>query len=330
MHHRPRPVRHRPQAGARRSRLASLLAIAGFTVLGSVFEYPQILEEPTARHPRPLPRARGHRHRPGSCVLVVSAALMAPAGIWLGRLAGGTLGRWIAASAWPPPRSRSSACSAGSPWSPGISQDALDPARRAAAEDRFELLAHRAGQGVGETVGYALTATFTVLVVIGAPASGCCPRWLAVVGYLAAAADRDRRGDPAGGGRRLTNFAGYVAVVRLAARPGGPPDRSPSGSRNHPAGPVPLSCAAPASNARLDRQHQGMTNAPGRTRSPMGHRPPCPRRGQHHPDDPCPGLAVAEASSSSARSPTRVTTSPRPGWRSSASVGTSSPGSRPG
>ena len=28
--------------------LASLLAIAGFTVLGSVFEYPQILEEPTA------------------------------------------------------------------------------------------------------------------------------------------------------------------------------------------------------------------------------------------------------------------------------------------
>jgi len=28
--------------------LASLLAIAGFTVLGTVFEYPQILEEPTA------------------------------------------------------------------------------------------------------------------------------------------------------------------------------------------------------------------------------------------------------------------------------------------
>ena len=28
--------------------LASLLAIAGFTVLGSVFQYPQILEEPTA------------------------------------------------------------------------------------------------------------------------------------------------------------------------------------------------------------------------------------------------------------------------------------------
>ena len=28
--------------------LASALAIAGFTVLGSVFEYPQILEEPTS------------------------------------------------------------------------------------------------------------------------------------------------------------------------------------------------------------------------------------------------------------------------------------------
>ena len=29
-------------------------------------------------------------------VLVLSAALMAPAGVWLGRIAGGTLGRWIA------------------------------------------------------------------------------------------------------------------------------------------------------------------------------------------------------------------------------------------
>ena len=38
----------RPPGRRSRSALASLLAIAGFTVLGSVFEYPQILEEPTA------------------------------------------------------------------------------------------------------------------------------------------------------------------------------------------------------------------------------------------------------------------------------------------
>ena len=75
--------------------LASGLAIAGFTVLGSVFEYPQILEEPTADI---LALFREHQGAVMTwfLVLVVSAALMAPAGIWLGRLAGGTLGRWIA------------------------------------------------------------------------------------------------------------------------------------------------------------------------------------------------------------------------------------------
>ena len=75
--------------------LASALAIAGFTFLGSIFEYPQILEEPTGDI---LALYREHQ---GAVmfwfgVLVVSAALLAPAGIWLGRLAGGTLGRWIA------------------------------------------------------------------------------------------------------------------------------------------------------------------------------------------------------------------------------------------
>src|SRR3954451_17458609 len=75
--------------------LASLLAIAGFTVLGSVFEYPQILEEPTGDI---LALYREHQ---GSVmtwflVLVVSAALLAPAGIWLGRLTRGRLGHWIA------------------------------------------------------------------------------------------------------------------------------------------------------------------------------------------------------------------------------------------
>src|SRR3954462_14672934 len=74
--------------------LASGLAIAGFTVLGSVFEYPQILEKPTSDV------LALYHDRQGAVmawfgVLVLSAALMAPAGIWLGRIAGGTLGRWI-------------------------------------------------------------------------------------------------------------------------------------------------------------------------------------------------------------------------------------------
>ena len=134
-------------------------------MLGSVFEYPQILEEPTAdilalfrehqgavtrwflvlvierrpdgprrhlarphrrRDPRPLDRRRRHRRRHRA-----------------GRRAA-TLGH----------------------ARPGISKDALDPARRADAEDRFELLHTLLGKVIGETIGYALTATFTVLVVI--------------------------------------------------------------------------------------------------------------------------------------------------------------------
>lgn len=63
---------------------AALLAIAGFTALGSVFEYPQILKSPTADI---LDLYRRHQ---GAVtiwflVLMVSAALLAPAGILLGR-----------------------------------------------------------------------------------------------------------------------------------------------------------------------------------------------------------------------------------------------------
>src|SRR4051794_15104175 len=76
--------------------LAALLAIAGFTALGSVFEYPQILEEPTGDI-LALYRAHSGAVMSWFGVLVVSAALMAPAGIWLGRLVGGSLGRWFAA-----------------------------------------------------------------------------------------------------------------------------------------------------------------------------------------------------------------------------------------
>ena len=75
--------------------LASLLAIAGFTVLGAVFQYPQILEEPTSDV---LALFREHQGAVVSwfLVLVVSAALMAPAGVFLGRLVPGAQGRWIA------------------------------------------------------------------------------------------------------------------------------------------------------------------------------------------------------------------------------------------
>src|SRR4029453_11486432 len=74
---------------------AALLAIAGFTALGSVFEYPQILKSPTADI-LDLYRRRQGAVATWFLALMVSAALLAPAGILLGRLAGGIRGRWIA------------------------------------------------------------------------------------------------------------------------------------------------------------------------------------------------------------------------------------------
>ena len=80
-------------------------------------------------------------------MLVVSAALMAPAGLFLGRLAGGTLGRWIAGVGIAAATVQVVGLQRWVTLVPGVSRDALDPARRAAAEERFELLAHGAGQG---------------------------------------------------------------------------------------------------------------------------------------------------------------------------------------
>ena len=189
--------------------LASGLAIAGFTVLGSVFEYPQILEEPTADI---LARFRAHQGAVTGwfLVLVVSAALLAPAGVLLGRLAGGTLGRWIAGVGVAAATVQVVGLQRWVTLVPGISEDALDPARRADAEDRFELLHTVLGKVVGETIGYALTATFTVLVVV-ALSRAAMPRWLALTGYLAAGLIATGVVIPVVELASLTNFAGYVA-----------------------------------------------------------------------------------------------------------------------
>lgn len=189
--------------------LASGLAIAGFTVLGSVFEYPQILEEPTADI---LALFREHQGTVMGwfLVLAISAALMAPAGIWLGRIAGGRLGRWIAGVGVAAATVQVVGLQRWVTLVPGISDDALDPALRAAAEDRFELLHTVLGKAIGETFGYALTATFTVLVVIALSRS-ILPRWLALAGYAAAVLIATGVVIPLVEAASLTNFAGYVA-----------------------------------------------------------------------------------------------------------------------
>jgi len=201
-----------PRTDARRAgaalALASLLAIAGFTVLGSVFEYPQILEEPTGDI---LALFREHQGVVMTWfgVLVLSSALMAPAGVWLGRSAGGSLGRWIAGVGIAAATVQVIGLQRWVTLVPGISDDALDPAKQAAAEDRFELLHNLLGKAIGETMGYALTATFTVLVVIALRRSAL-PGWLAVSGYVAAGLIATGIVIPVVEPASLSNFAGYV------------------------------------------------------------------------------------------------------------------------
>jgi hypothetical protein len=188
---------------------AAGLAIAGFTALGSIFDYPDILDAPTAEI---LTLFRGHQ---GSvtfwfAVLTISAALLAPTGVLLGRIAGGTPGRWIAGLGIAAAAVQVIGLSRWVLFVPTIGRDALDPSRAAAAHHTFERLHLWLGEIVGETVGYALSASFTVLVVI-AVGRHLAPRWITYTGFTSAALIATGVLIPTGlSGASLTNFAGYV------------------------------------------------------------------------------------------------------------------------
>ena len=120
---------------------------------------------------------------------------------------------------------------------PGLSDDA-DPARAADAHRTFELLHTWLGTILGETIGYALTSTFTVLVAF-ALARGP-RRWMTYLGYASAAPDRHRRHHPARSrAASLSNFLGYItwclwllALAVILWRPANtdPTTATPSGS----------------------------------------------------------------------------------------------------
>ena len=189
---------------------AATLAIAGFTALGSIFEYPQILKAPTDEI---LAAYRENQSAISGwfLVLAIGAALLAPIGVLLGRIAGGTLGRWIAGVGIAGATVQVVGLSRWVLLIPGVSDDAAVPALAAGARHTFELLHFWLGTIVGETVGYALTATFTVLVVIAFSGS-VAPRWIGYLGYAAAALIATGVVIPLGlGVASLSNFAGYVA-----------------------------------------------------------------------------------------------------------------------
>jgi hypothetical protein len=144
-------------------------------------------------------------------VLVLSAALLGPAGVGLGRLAGGRTGKWIAGTGIAAALVQVTGLSRWVLFVPGLSDDALVPAHRQDAYHRFQLLHTWLGTVIGETIGYALTAVFTVLVV-RAVTRASAPRWMAYLGYAAAALIATGVVVPLGLDiARLTNFAGYVS-----------------------------------------------------------------------------------------------------------------------
>jgi Domain of unknown function (DUF4386) len=181
--------------------LAVVLVNVAFIGLGSVFEYPDILQEDADEI---LEKFRADE---GTIValfsmLALGAALLAPIAVILGRLADNDLGRWsiragIAAAAvqvigllrWPL-------------IVPGLADDN--------DTDTFDTVHTLLGTVVGETFGYALTAVWTVLIIfaLGRRLAG---RWFEVLGLTAAALIALGVLVPLDApGADFANFVGYV------------------------------------------------------------------------------------------------------------------------
>jgi hypothetical protein len=157
--------------------LAAVLATLAFTALGSIFNYPDVLDEPAADV---LASFRAHEGEVSTwfSVLALSAALLGPIAVGVGRLSAARAMRiavavGIAAAVvqvvgllrWPL-------------LVPGFAADG--------DTDAFRLAGDVLGTAIGETLGYALTAAWTGLVIaaLGRRFAG---RWFAVLGGVAAA-----------------------------------------------------------------------------------------------------------------------------------------------
>src|SRR3954468_17797454 len=142
--------------------LAAVLANVAFTALGSIFNYPDVLDEPAGQV---LASFRDHQTAVSAwfSVLALSAALLAPIAIGVRRLSSSRLMRiavpvGIAAAVvqvvgllrWPI-------------LVPGYASDAASSSASVAssARDSFTTAGDVLGTAIGETLGYFLTAAWT-------------------------------------------------------------------------------------------------------------------------------------------------------------------------
>ena len=196
--------------------LASVLAIAGFTALGSVFAYPQILHESTSDI-LALFREQQTAVMSWFGVLIVGAALMAPAGLWIGRLVGGSLGRGIAAAGVAPrhrPGRRPSALA--DPRARPSARTRSTPADASPPSSGSNFWHTVLGTVIGETVGYTLTALSRCSSSSAAslPASPLAR----AAGLRCRGPHRHRRSGPPRPGRQPHQLRRVHPLVRLAAR----------------------------------------------------------------------------------------------------------------
>ena len=162
--------------------LAAVLANVAFAALGSIFNYPDVLDEPAGQV---LASFREHEGAVSAwfTVLALSAALLAPIAIGVGRLSSARAMRiavpvGIAAATvqvigllrWPI-------------LVPGYAADAANGS--AGARDAFTTASDILGTALGETLGYLLTATWTTLVIV-ALGRRYAGRWFVVLGAASA------------------------------------------------------------------------------------------------------------------------------------------------
>jgi hypothetical protein len=190
---------------------AAVLTNIAFTVLGSVFDYPDILKEPVDEILTAFRASQGTVTF-WFAVMAGSAALFAPIAIGAGRLSTGRAMRFavpagiaaavvqvIGLSRWPI-------------LVPGYAAGATstDPATASAARDSFETAHRILGTVIGETLGYALTAAWTLLflVALGRTFAG---RWFTALGAVSAMLIAAGVLSPLGIAILDTaNFAGYI------------------------------------------------------------------------------------------------------------------------
>jgi hypothetical protein len=165
---------------------AAVLANVGFTALGSIFNYPDVLNEPPGEV---LASFREHQGAVSAwfSVLALAAALLAPIAIGVGRLSS-TRAMHIAVRVgiaaavvqvvgllrWPI-------------LVPGYASDAASGSAdvAASARDSFATASDILGTAIGETLGYLLTATWTALVIV-ALGRRFAGRWFVVLGAASA------------------------------------------------------------------------------------------------------------------------------------------------